>query len=143
MNEKGSRYALSALKNKRATIASEIIQLERQVRHRKDMLSHVDATLKILDPSIEIDTIPNKRLPKKVNLFRAGELGRLVRDALRQSGGEASTQGIVAYIIAAGGHGPEAKKAVGARVRSNLAYLQRRGKVSKSGNQREARWRLI
>jgi hypothetical protein len=43
MNEKGNRYAISALTNKRATLASEIVQLERQIRSRKASLQHVDA----------------------------------------------------------------------------------------------------
>jgi hypothetical protein len=49
---RGDRYALSALKDKRATLASEIIHLERQLRHRREMLVHVDATLRLLDESI-------------------------------------------------------------------------------------------
>lgn len=60
MNEKGNRYALSALRDKRAVLASEIVQLERQLRHRKESISHVDATLRLLDPSIETDAIPGQ-----------------------------------------------------------------------------------
>ena len=45
----GDRYALSALKHKRASIASEVVQLERQLRHLKESLVHVDASL-LLDP---------------------------------------------------------------------------------------------
>ena len=59
---RGDRYALTALRKKRATIAGEIVQLERQVRHRMDMLQHVDACLRILDPSIEVDAIPTGSL---------------------------------------------------------------------------------
>jgi hypothetical protein len=83
MNEKGNRYALAALRDKRATLASEIVQLERQLRHRRDMLVHVDATLKFLDPAIDTDAIRSKR-PKRVMLFRAGELTRAVTDAMRE-----------------------------------------------------------
>lgn len=67
---RGDRYALAALKNERWTIASEIMALERQIRARKDALSHVDACLRILDPSIEVSDIPRKRPPKHINLFR-------------------------------------------------------------------------
>ena len=63
MNDKGNRYALAALRDKRAVLAAEIVQLERQVRHRKESLGHVDATLRLLDPSIDTDAIPNKRPP--------------------------------------------------------------------------------
>jgi len=62
MNDKGNRYALSALKNRRATVASEIVSLERQMKHCKDSLVHVDATLRLLDESIDIDAIPNNGL---------------------------------------------------------------------------------
>ena len=39
---RGDRYALSALKNKRAELASEIVGIERQLRHRREALGHVD-----------------------------------------------------------------------------------------------------
>ena len=79
MIENGNRYALAALKEKPATLSSEIIQFERQIRYRKDLLVHADATLPMLDPEIEINSIPNKRLVKHINIFRQGELGQLVR----------------------------------------------------------------
>lgn len=73
MNDRGNRYALFALKDKRATISAEIVQLQRQLRHRKELLGHVDITLRLLDPSVEVEAIPNKRLPRRVKLFRQGE----------------------------------------------------------------------
>ena len=45
-----------------------------KLRHRRQLLIHVDSCLKLLDPSIETDAIPNKRLTKRVKLFRQGEL---------------------------------------------------------------------
>jgi hypothetical protein len=44
--------------------------------------------------------------------------------------------------LAAGGHKDGARAALAPRVRSNLAYLQRRSKVIKSGAGRTARWSL-
>ncbi len=142
MNEKGNRYALAALRDKRATIASEIVALERQLRHRKDMLVHVDSCLRLLDPSIEIGAIKNKRRPQRIKLFRQGELGRLILGALREAGAPLSTAEIVARVIAAGGHKDGARATMAPRVRGNLAYLERRGKVRKSGEGKSARWRL-
>lgn len=139
---RGDRYALAALKNRRATIAAEIVQLERQLRHRKDMLVHVDATLQMLDPSIEVKAIPNKRPPQRIRLFRQGELGRMIIDAIRRNGGEASMHQIVTALLAAGGHGEEARQTVAPRARSNLAYQVRQGKVVKEGANAMARWRL-
>jgi hypothetical protein len=118
MNEKGSRYSLSALRDKRAVLAAEIVQLERQLRHRRESLGHVDATLKLLDPSYDAGSVHPKRLTKRVKLFRQGELGRLILGTLRGAEGKPmGTAAIVAAILAAGGHGAEARPAVMPRVR--------------------------
>jgi len=140
---RGDRYALSALRNRRATIAAEIVSLERQLRHCRESLVHVDATLRLLDDSIDIDAIPNKRLPRRVKLFGQGELGRMILSCFREAEGRPlATAEIVSAILAAGGHGEPARRAVGGRVRGNLAYLERRGKVCKAGSGRTARWNL-
>ena len=115
-------------------LATEIVQLEGQLRHRKAMLGHVDATLKLLDPSVVTDAIPRRR-PKRIKLFRQGELGRLILDAMRKASGPLATAEIVASVIEAGGHGDGAGKvALAPRVRGNLAYLERRKKVTKVGS---------
>lgn len=143
-SEKGSRYALSALRRKRASIASEIVQLERQLRHRKESLVHVDATLKLLDPTIAVENIPNKRVTRRVKLFRQGELGRLILGSLRKTDGLAlSTAQIVADVTDAGGYGDAARPTLTPRVRGNLAYLQRRRKVAKIGNGKGVTWNLV
>ena len=136
-------YALSALKRKRATIASEIVQLERQLRHLKEALGHVDYTLKLLDPEADPEAIPNKRPVRRVKLFRQGELGRMILGTLRNAEGELPTAAIVDAVLAAGGHGEGARRTMAPRVRGNLAYLERRGMVAKSGTGRDARWGLM
>ena len=140
---RGDRYALSALRNRRASLASEIVHLERQLRARRESLGHVDATLRLLDPSIAIDAIPNKRTVKRIRLFRQGELGRLILGALRDANGPVSTAQIVKAILAAGGHGQSAKSAVAPRVRGSLAYQERRGLVIKTGTGKTVRWALV
>lgn len=69
------------------------------------MLVHVDATLKLLDPSIETDAIPNKRLPKRVKLFRQGALGRMILGALREAEAPIGTTATASAILKAGDHG--------------------------------------
>jgi len=142
MNDKGNRYALAALKDKRATIASEIVQLERQLRHLRESLVHVDATLRLLDDSIEPGDIRPKRAPRRIKLFRQGELGRMILGALRDAQGELSTAQIVTALLEAGGHGEGARRAMAPRVRGNLAYLERRDKVIRNGKGTGARWTL-
>jgi hypothetical protein len=53
-------YPRSAIRG--GDLASELVQLEAKLRHRKEAFGHVDATLRLLDPSVDIDAIPNKRL---------------------------------------------------------------------------------
>lgn len=72
-------------------------------------VGHVDATLRLLDPSVDIDAIPTKRPRKRIKLFRQGELGRMILKALREAETPISTQDITSAILAAGGHGPSAQ----------------------------------
>jgi hypothetical protein len=122
---RSDRYALSALRNKRASIASEIVETERRLRHLNESLVHVDATLLLLDPGANPEAIPNKRHVKRIKLFRQGELGRMILEALRDAPGELSTAEIVTAIITAGSHGESVRRALAPRVRGNLAYLGR------------------
>jgi hypothetical protein len=140
---RGDKYAIAALKNKRASMASEIVQLERQLRHLKESVGHVDYTLKLLDPECDPDTIPNKRPVRHAKLFRQGELGRMILGALRDAERERSTAEIVAAVLAAGGYGEGARRAIRPRVQSNLGYLTRRGMVVKRGSGKATRWQLV
>jgi hypothetical protein len=139
---RGDRYALSALRNRRASLASDIVQLERKLRHCRESLVHVDATLRLLDASSEPEAIPDKRPRKRIKLFRQGELGRMIMDVMRNADAPISTQDITSAILAAGGHGNGARSAVMPRVRGNLAYLHNREKVAKIGSGRDVRWSL-
>lgn len=140
---RGNQYALSALKNRRAFIASEIVEIERKLRHLRESLVHVDATLLILNPDANPEAIPNKRPTRRVKLFRQGELGRMILDALRQGSGDGcSAREIVDYMLRAGGHGEDARRAVAARVRGNLSYLMRRGATVKDRTPRGVIWKL-
>jgi len=143
MNEKGNKYAIHALKDRRATLAGEIIRFKQGIHDREEQLSHLDATLRILDPEYRADTIAPKRI-RRVKLFGGGELNRLIIDALRKANGNPiSTPQIADAIIVAKGYGEEAKYALIRRVRANLTYLLRHRKaVEKIGNRMTARWRL-
>jgi len=143
MNELGNKYAIAALKDRRATMAGEILKFKDGIRHRQEQLAHLDATLRILDPEYRSDTLPPKRL-RQVKLFGGGELNRLILDALRRAGGTPlSTPEIADAIIAAKGYGEEARPALIRRARANLSYLLRhKGSVQKTGERMTARWLL-
>lgn len=138
--EKGNRYALAALKKQRADMAGEIACLSSKILWLKSQLGHVDATLRLLDPSIDLKGLPVSRPRKRIKLFRQGELGRLIVDALRRAGKPVGTHEVVTAVLAAGGHGESARAALAPRVRGNLAYLEKAGKVVKQGHGKEVHW---
>ena len=47
LNDRGNKYALAAFRDNRGSIASEIVQTERKLRHLRETLVHVDATLRL------------------------------------------------------------------------------------------------
>ena len=142
-NENGNRYALHALKDKRATLAGEIAHLKKQLDWRQKALDHVDACLTLFEPGFDVDKIGAKRVRQRVKLFRQGELGRLIVDALRRAAGPLGTHAITSALLAAGGHGESARAALAPRVRGNLAYLEKHGKVTKAGRGKAVMWALV
>jgi hypothetical protein len=142
MEDLGNKYALAALKNKRATLAGEIADLKKQLAWRTSQLDHVDACLTIFEPGFDVNALGVKRPRKRVKLFRQGELGRLIVDALRRAGKPLGTHEIASALLTEGGYGESARVSLTPRVRGNLAYLEKAGKVTKSGKASAARWGL-
>lgn len=141
MNENSNKYAMAALKKKRASISSEIIQLERQLRFRRDSLTHLDATIRLLDPDADPTTIPNA--PRRVHLFKQGELGRAIVDTMRRAEKPLPVQEIVSGVMEICGQEEPARRTMLQRVRANLRYLRKVGKVEMVGARYGARWQLI
>jgi hypothetical protein len=143
MNDLSNKYALAALKERRASIAGLITETEaRLVRMRQD-LAHVDGTLRMFS-NIEPGSIAPKKPYKRVMLFGHGELNRLIFSAMRKGDGRPmSVPEIAAGVVEELGHGEDAAKGMVRRVRANLQYLARdRGLIRKYGERREAKWSL-
>lgn len=141
-DNKGNQYAIAALKDQRATLAGEIEQYKRKLVWAQKQIRHVDATLHLLDPLANPGAIPAKRPQKRIKLFRQGELGRHIIDALRRAGKPLASAEIVSGVITQGGLGEAARVTLAGRIRGNLAYLERMSKVTKLGAGREAKWTL-
>ncbi len=138
-----NQYALAALKERRATIAGEISSLEDRLRYLRKMAEAVDHTIRLFNPDLDGSAIPAKKPYKRVKLFNAGELNRLILDALRKAGKPLSTGEVTDAVVAELGHGPDAKRGMTNRVRANLNYLLRERKlVTKLGDRLSATWIL-
>lgn len=145
MNEKGNRYALAALKDKRATLAGEIVKFKRQIRAREKALTHLDATLKLLFSNIEPENIKPKKAYARTQLFRHGELGRLILGALRKADGKPMiSTDIVTAVLAAIEAPKSARPTISPRVKTNLNYQRQKGLVEPLEKVRGVRvWRLV
>ena len=144
LSESSNKYALAALRERRAELAGEITATESRLRHLRESLIHVDGTLRLFDPDADPSKITAKRPYKRVKLFGAGKLNRLILDALRKAGRPVTTAEVVDAIVAELGFGEDAAKGMRNRVRANLLYLSKvRGLVAKDGNRDTATWRLI
>lgn len=136
-------FAIPALKDKRAAIAGRVISLKKQiVRHQKE-LANLDATIVLFDPTYKVGSIKPRRTQKRSKLFKLGELGRLIIDALRRAGTPQDTGEVTAAVSAAIGQGKASEAVLRASVRSNLDYLARRGKVAKAGHREQTVWQLV
>lgn len=140
MNELGNKYALAALRERRAETSGEIMQLESRIRSLRASLVHLDASLALLDPDRDPKAIPNKRT-KRVKLFGQGKLNRMVMDAMREGARPMTTLEITEAICAKLSYGEAAKASMRNRVRANLLYLWKvRGQISKEGQRETAVW---
>lgn len=143
MNENGNKYALAALKERRASVAGEITVCESRLRYLKDSLAHIDGTLKLFAPGSDPGDIAPKRPYRRVKLFGQGELNRLILGAMRKADRPMSTAEIVAAVVLELGHGEDAARGMNNRVRANLQYLHReRQSVNKHGAGRQTTWAL-
>jgi hypothetical protein len=123
-------------------LAGEIAQFKKKLAWAASQLEHVDACIAIFDPTFDIASLGIRHPRKRVKLFRQGELGRLIIDALRRAGKPLGLAPIVGAILADQGHSEAARPALTPRVRGNLAYLEKGGKIAKSGKARSAKWAL-
>jgi hypothetical protein len=135
------RYAAAALKERRASIDG--LCGSANGAPATFTKRHQDATVSPFDADGNPKAIKAKRPDKRVKLFGAGKLNRLILDALRRAPGPLSTQGVIDAVVADVGFGPDAAAGIRSRVRSNLLYLSKvRGLVVKEGERETATWRL-
>ncbi len=70
-------HVVSALKGKRGELAGQIDALQDQLRQAMIDLDHVDCTLRMFDPDIELDEIRPKPLPPRHHAFK-GQVSRSI-----------------------------------------------------------------
>ena len=76
---------VSALRGKRGEIAGLIDALQDQLRQAMIDMDHIDATLRMFDPDIELEEIKPKPLPPRHRAFK-GQVTRAILAMLRKEG---------------------------------------------------------
>jgi hypothetical protein len=82
-------HVVTALISKRAELAGLIEHHQKEMGRLADDLAHLDATLKLFSPEIDLRTIRAKAHRMRSRFFRPGECQRLVLDIFREAQGAA------------------------------------------------------
>jgi hypothetical protein len=140
------QYAISGLRHKRAHLAGEIEQIEREQAKRRAELAAIDATLRLFHPDADPDHITSIRPIWRGVYFKPGQRPRLCLQALRETGRPMNTGEIVEYVMRAKGMDRDDKKLrrlVKEHMRNVMNRLVARGSVRKLMSEPEAWWDLV
>ena len=136
-------YTLTELFDKRAELAGEIVQAELRARQLRGDLAHVEATIRILRPGIELPKIVPKRVEYRPRYFKRGQLTRLIPDYIRQHADAPITVAdILPLVIGDRSLSHDEKTRIRSIVQQALRKLARHERSSKSPPRgRTLRWR--
>jgi hypothetical protein len=139
-------HVISALRDKRATLAGCIIKLERQLEQRRADLTHIDGVLRLFRPGHDPDEIkPKATYAKRTRYFARNELARLCMDTLRDAPGLMATDEIAARVMVAKGFDAAdatLRTAIRDQLLTVLRTYRKRDAVQQLGLGRATRWKL-
>jgi hypothetical protein len=145
MSESLSELAISALRQKRAELAGEVIHYQREIARIRGELVHVDAVLRLFAPDSPPEHIlPKYHRPPRSEYLAHGEIRRRCLEAMRD-GAVITAESVVVQMMRDKGLDAEGDQ----RLRSDLLKrtlraldaLRRLGRVQKIGKSRGVRWK--
>src|ERR1019366_7051880 len=90
---------VSGLVSKRAEVAGQIISYKNEIAKLQDALSHLDGSIKLFAPEINLRNVKAKRTNKRNQYFEKGEAQRMVLDAMREAGIPKTTREITTLLL--------------------------------------------
>lgn len=123
-------HVLNGLLTKRAELSGKIEMLQKEIRELVVAVDHIDGTLRVFDPNVDLDEIKPK-LPPRHSAFR-GEVSRLVLITLRKSPKPLPVSEITLHVAAGRGLNNEDKpflRVLTKRVGACLRNLRKKGLV--------------
>ena len=127
----GYDLTVQGLLRKRAELAGELEMLRAQTRSLLSALQHIDATIRVFKPAIDLEDLPEGTLPPAFSGFR-GEIQRFLLDELRKANAPQSTFDLADKIMEKRGLDAGDKIALNLirkRTGYALAKLRKAGKV--------------
>lgn len=139
----GVSFVISGLVSKRSELAGVIEQHVQEIDRLDALLRHVDATLKLFDPELDLRSLPPKRFREENRIFRQGESSRLILDVLREAEGPLNTVEIAQRIAAKKDLDDSQIKSVRDTILDALRRAEKRGLLSHVGRDNTALlWQL-
>ena len=140
-------HVVSALKEKRIRLATEIERIREELRQRVIDLDHVEASLKIFDPTVQISELGPRKVPQVLSDIH-GDTGRVILDTLRTATAPLSTTKVCEAIMKARGLDMNDKGLCRLMMKRTVANLKhwskKRGLIrSMQGMGQEYVWEII
>ncbi len=132
-------HVVTALIKKRSDLAAEIEHLQRQLKQTVIQLDHVEATLRIFQPDIDLGEFMPRRVPTAHHAFR-GEMSRIILETLRETERPLSSIQLAETVMRARGLDIEDKvlrRTMVKRVGACLRHWKMRRAVKSIGKQGE------
>ena len=120
----GQTHIISGLVTKRAEIDGQIITRLAEIKDLKQVLHHLDRTIKVFSPEFDLRTIRATRTNTRNALFAHGEAQRLVLGVMREHGEAMTSRQIADSIIERKGF--EATTYTVTQVQKNVLNVLRR-----------------
>ena len=143
----GYGHTIDGLIRKRAEMAGQVEALQVQLGALIGDLTHVDATIRVFRPDIDLADLPEKLAPAPFTGFR-GEIQRFLIDELRKANHPLSTFDLAERVMKKRGIDPSDRvmfKLIAKRTGYALAKLRKAGKATSARTHRSAplEWQLI
>ena len=120
----GQTHIVSGLVTKRAEIDGQIIARLAEIKDLKQVLHHLDRTIKVFSPEFDLRTIRATRTNTRNALFQHGEAQRLVLGVMREYGEAMTSRQITDAIIDSKGF--EALSSTITQVQKDVSNILRR-----------------
>jgi hypothetical protein len=96
-------HVVTALVAKRTEMAGLIDHHQKQIHRLAADLGHLDATLKLFAPEMDLRTLRTKEHRQRNAFFNPGEVPRFLLDTLRQAGEPLTSRALAEQVVAVKG----------------------------------------